>query len=141
MADTDTEEALVAAFTALARRAIALGRRLGSQETTERILRAAGGEVATPPPLPPVRHRERPSPNGSEPPRSGRKYPYGFVTSSVEKAAKAHPNGIERDAVGPYIRDKLGRDIDDETIRNAIKQLIRTKRMHRQDDQLFWSGQ
>ena len=138
MLEADTEEKLIAEFAALAKRAIALGRKLGAEETKARIMRAASGE---PPASPRQRLPKAALKTHADKPRAGRKYPYGHVTSSLKNALKAHKNGMKREDIGPYCREKLGADIDEDSLRNAIKQLIRIGKMERRGNLHFWSGE
>ena len=142
MPATDTEEALIADLTAVIRRAVALGRKLGAEDERKRILRAASME----PPAPSDAETTpafTPGPRGDDPdakPHPARKYPYGYVSSALEETLKAHPQGIEREAIGPYCREALGKDIDEEALRNAIKVFIRRGRAARSGNTHFWRG-
>lgn len=132
MPTPDTEATLIKEMTAIIRRAIALG----SEETTARILRAATGEAAAPKEAqsPELRRRIAPEIEGT------RKYPYGYVTMALQDAFKAHPNGIAREAVDTYINETLERNIDPESIRNGIKQFVRTDKIRRKGNLLIWNG-
>jgi len=136
----DTEEQLIADAADLIRRAIVFGRKLGSDETAQRILHAAS-VVAAPQPgkaalvglAPTVTVAQK------EPPKKPRqrKYEYGYVTGTIRKVLKQNPNGLEFGDVATIANHSADPVIDTESIRSALKQMVSRKDARYENSRYF----
>jgi hypothetical protein len=109
------------------------GRAQGERDAVTRIIAAVqpGGE-----------HRQAPErvPEGIAPRESQRRtrlHPYGFVKNAVSDALTSRPGGITRMEIRGQIQASKSADIDDATIKNTLKAMMKNREAHSRDGTYF----
>jgi hypothetical protein len=140
-APNEADEKLIQDVVAAVRRAIERARAEGRAEALEQIKRFVSSDAAISSGQP-VRDRESIEPRVAHTATGGgqKKYPYGFVTSNVARALLGNPQGLSREGIRDFCKSRLDADIDEASIRNAIKAFVKQKKAARNLDGLYVPG-